>query len=556
MVKNHESGSQTSGEAASDNPWDILRETSGQGTTQESQEQAETNERQETIDRFMNANFSNAMKAICEIGHSSDWFHIEEWDDTEVARLKAAMDKYEPSTIPSIESTAEQPATTDATEPTAEQTDMTEAGEDGHVATAETAENHENDQTEAAILFDRVIDSIGGTAEFDRNYLEHRDVLINRIDNIEQKSWQDTATEYTSAFRTYASDPNRREDYRQKAKDFYRASKADLVQLHKTGTVGEDVLKTWMTPTAVGDVLSVTNEYNNIQCSDYMTVDKEHNLYEYPELLARYRTSLLKLYDRFGEGSEFQGESPEYTKHRIEQSGTNMDGGTFLHFNQDKPRGNGIDLRCYISPDLTRDPSQALDAFGDALEASGLGNSLYFKIATLSSSERSEQRVDNIVIYKNDTIDDEQFRTFLQDFTRRCQETDPELLPSDPTRIPPATRMIAPGISIAPEPDYINDCLRYQNQKELKHSWTTFIDRAINNSVAIALKRTGNTATSLETPGFRDEVKKAFREFMIVSHINPDTMLPTEYDDNPPPWANLITTTTNNDRTPEAAAAA
>ena len=376
MVKNHESGSQTSGETASDNPWDILRETSGQGTTQESQEQAETNERQETIDRFMNANFSNAMKAICEIGHSSDWFHIEEWDDTEVARLKAAMDKYEPSTIPSIESTAEQRATTDATEPTAEQTDMTEAGEDGHVATAETAENRENDQTEAAILFDRVIDSIGGTAEFDRNYLEHRDVLINRIDNIEQKSWQDTATEYTSAFRTYASDPNRREDYRQKAKDFYRASKADLVQLHKTGTVG--------------DVLSVTNEYNNIQCSDYMTVDKEHNLYEYPELLARYRTSLLKLYDRFGEGSEFQGESPEYTKHRIEQSGTNMDGGTFLHFNQDKPRGNGIDLRCYISPDLTRDPSQALDAFGDALEASGLGNLLYFKIATLSSSERSE----------------------------------------------------------------------------------------------------------------------------------------------------------------------
>ena len=37
----------------------------------------------------------------------------------------------------------------------------------------------------------------------------------------------------------------------------------------------------------------------------------------------------------------------------------------------------------------------------------------------------------------------------------------------------------------------------------------------------------------------KKEVKEIFKELMILSKINPDTMLPEEYGDSLPNWANL-----------------
>ncbi|MDO5451531.1 MAG: hypothetical protein Q4F56_00365, partial [Candidatus Saccharibacteria bacterium] len=101
---------------------------------------------------------------------------------------------------------------------------------------------------------------------------------------------------------------------------------------------------------------------------------------------------------------------------------------------------------------------------------------------------------------------------------------------------------IANGISISGEPGYVNDYLRYTDHKEGKHSWTTFIDKMAILSISVAANRLGVKPDSLDVPGLEEETKKVFREFMLLSKINPDTMLPVEYGDSKPSWANLENT--------------
>ena len=115
----------------------------------------------------------------------------------------------------------------------------------------------------------------------------------------------------------------------------------------------------------------------------------------------------------------------------------------------------------------------------------------------------------------------------------------PDLLPSDDRKMPAVTQKIANGISISGEPGYVNDYLRYTDHKEGKHSWTTFVDKMAILSTSVAANRLGVRPDSLDVPGLEEETKKVFREFMLLSKINPDTMLPEEYGSNRPSWANL-----------------
>ena len=214
--------------------------------------------------------------------------------------------------------------------------------------------------------------------------------------------------------------------------------------------------------------------------------------------------------------------------------------GQFIHVNSNKPRERG-GLRCYITPDKTTDPGAVLYAWKESFQQSPLKDSLYFKFATSMNDHRNggRQRPDDIVIYKTDNIDDGQFKELLQDFQKRCDEMSPDLLPSDDKKMPATTRKIANGISIAGEPGYVNDYLRYTDHKEGKHSWTTFVDKMALLSLSVASNRLGVKPESLNVPGLEEETKKVFREFMLLSKINPDTMLPVEYGDSGPSWTNL-----------------
>lgn len=65
------------------------------------------------------------------------------------------------------------------------------------------------------------------------------------------------------------------------------------------------------------------------------------------------------------------------------------------------------------------------------------------------------------------------------------------------------------------------------------------MDKMAILSTSIAANRLGIRPDSIDAPGLQDETKKVFREFMLLSKINPDTMLPAEYGDKLPSWANL-----------------
>ena len=181
------------------------------------------------------------------------------------------------------------------------------------------------------------------------------------------------------------------------------------------------------------------------------------------------------------------------------------------------------------------------------MKNSPLKDQLYFKFnTTILPIDEQPQRPDDIVIYKFDSIDDRAFKELLQDFRQRCNDVSPELLANDDAKMPVTTEKIANGISISAEPIFVNKLLRYTGNYNGRHSWTTFIDKMSYLSIAVAANRLGVKPESFDVPGLREETKKVFQEFMLLSKINPDTMLPEEYGDELPSWAKLDETSKND----------
>jgi len=214
----------------------------------------------------------------------------------------------------------------------------------------------------------------------------------------------------------------------------------------------------------------------------------------------------------------------------------------FLHVNSQQPR-KGFGLRCYISPDVVKNPAVVISAWGESIRNSSLRDRLYFKLYnSIQSSNDEADRADHIIIYKDISIDDVEFKDLLLDFQRRCNEVSPKILQNDETRMVVTARKIADGISIAGDPSYVNDYLMCTGRE--RHSWTTFIDKMILLSISVAANRLGlEEPRSIDESGLEQETKKVFREFMLLSKINPDTMLPVEYGDELPSWAKLVNST-------------
>lgn len=382
-------------------------------------------------------------------------------------------------------------------------------------------------------LFDRLGHGVG------EGYFEDPDKLLALTQDALSRTPQQVIDNFKTQVENYKSRST--ENYQIRATTFYEQTKDNVRSLVRQQLVDNDTIKVFLNPDFVsyagrGRMMS---EYNAIQ-SDYSRREEESwmdGTQTYQRYMMRTKLVADSLSQNVGDVA--------YQK-EISDIDTTYDPnkpiipGDFIHVNSNKSREKG-GLRCYISPDKTADPSAVLYAWNESFQASPLKDSLYFKFATSMNSYKDggKQRPDDIVIYKTDNIDDEQFKELLQDFQKRCNEMSPDLLPSDSKKMPATTQKIANGISIAGEPSYINDYLRYTDHKEGKHSWTTFVDKMAILSTSIAANRLGIRPDSIDTPGLQDETKKVFREFMLLSKINPDTMLPVEYGDKFPSWANL-----------------
>lgn len=404
------------------------------------------------------------------------------------------------------------------------------------IGSSETESLEKERLNESDKIIDNLFDRLGrGIGE---GYFKKPDQLLA----LTQDSTSQTPQQAINIFKLQVDEYKARstKNYQIRAATFYEQTKENVQRLVKDHQVSNDTIKVFLNPDFISPVgrSLMMSEYNAIQ-SDYSRREEESWM-DATQTYQRYQMQAKLVADSLAHNvgdvayqKEIPGIDTTYDPNKP------MIIGDFIHVNLNKPREKG-GLRCYITPDKTTDPGAVLYAWNESFQASPLKDSLYFKFATSMNSYKNgnKQRPDDIVIYKTDNIDDEQFKTLLQDFQKRCNEISPNILASDDKKMPATTQKIANGISIAGEPEYVNDYLRYTDQ-ESKHSWTTFVDTMAILSTSIAANRLGVKPDSADVPGLQDEIKKVFREFMLLSKINPDTMLPEEYGDKLPSWANL-----------------
>lgn len=406
-------------------------------------------------------------------------------------------------------------------------------------------------------IVERIFDKVGRDEK--GGYFKDPDQLLHRFDDTLNQSPKEVIERFKRQIHDYQSSHN--EKYAKRAEQLFRDTEQNVKKLASEHLVGDDTIKVFLTSDYLDQRYGIS-EYSTIQEDDSR---KKAEVWHNKDLAAnRFQFFTKELADSYAERDGdvmYQGNDP-YSPDKTLRS-------DFIHINSQRPRSNKNMLRCYISPDMTKDPAAVIYAWKECINESPLRDELYFKFNTrLNPDKKAAERPDSIVIYKTEDINDDQFKELLQSFQAKCNELSPDLLPEDESRMPTATRKIANGISISAEPDYINDYLRFTDKKDGKHSWTTFVDKITSMSLTIAANRLGVVPDSINVPGLEDETKKVFREFMLLSKINPDTMLQVEFGDNLPAWANLennstpkeqqeatdTTETTNNNNPTEAEA--
>lgn len=376
-------------------------------------------------------------------------------------------------------------------------------------------------------LFGRIGKSAG------EGYFKDPDKLLNLTKDAIAKTPKEVIAGFRDQINAYKA--LAKESYRARAESLFEDTRDNVKRLTKDGLVGSDVVKVFLDPQFISDYGRgvLMNQYEAIQTEYSRREEKSwmDNVPTFQRLKMRERLVADSLFKNVGD-VDYQGGTP-YVPNK------NIFPNNFIHVNSKKPREKG-GLRCYITADKTKDPGAVLYAWNESFQNSPLKDSLYFKFATpFENLLKNKSRPDDIVIYKTDNIDDGQFKKLLQDFQKRCNEMSPDILPSDEKKMPATTQKIANGISISGEPGYVNDYLKYTDHNEGRHSWTTFIDKMALLSTSIAANRLGVRPDSAYVPGLQDEIKKVFREFMLLSKINPDTMLPEEYGHKRPSWANI-----------------
>ena len=422
----------------------------------------------------------------------------------------------------------------------------------GQANRQETRAEQLKDNPRSDAVLDRLFDKIG--CDKSEGYFERPEDLADFTHNAINRTYEEAVHNFTEQVEEYRANPHRTKEYKKLAEDFYKEIGNNVQDLRRKGLVGDDAINVFLDQNCVSNLRGVRIEqYDSIQ-ADYSRKEG-NNLLTGEETYWKYIKSGKDLANYFAENngdiayqSEWSGEGRNYYTPESEYYG-----GTFMHVNAEKPR-EGEELRCYISADKTKDPSLVLDAWRESMENSPLKDQLYFKfLTTINPKDEQVQRPDDIVIYKYDNIDDQAFKELLQDFQKRCNDVSPDLLANDDAKMPVTTEKIANGISISAEPVFVNKMLRYTDHKDGKHSWTTFIDKMSYLSISVAANRLGVRPDSFDEPGLRDETKKVFREFMLLSKINPDTMLPMEYGNELPEWAKLNETPDVNSQANEQA---
>lgn len=207
--------------------------------------------------------------------------------------------------------------------------------------------------------------------------------------------------------------------------------------------------------------------------------------------------------------------------------------GGFLHVNSDQP--HAITTRVYLSAAIDQAPHEMLNNWNQALEHAGLQDRVYFKIPTTL-----DNRFENIVVYVDDKLDPQSIEELFEKFTTLNKES---LMNEEtmPTGIP-----LARGISIASEPQNINTLFKllgYGTDSKgsafkKSFSYNSLIARLTQHAFECALYEAQKNNVPHSTPKtLKDDAQRYFDQFLKLSGINPETMIPNAQGGQLPSWA-------------------
>lgn len=399
---------------------------------------------------------------------------------------------------------------------------------------------------------DRILDNVYDRicAEPDANYFkdkEHREKLLQRFRE-RYLVQDDTLKKLSDRFKLRMRQRPEKREYIQETWDKLMGN---VVSNTREGTVHQDVDEIFLSPNFLA------RDYGPLRSlSNYATLQRDNsraegeNWYDAKETAVRYYKGARRLanFAAKNNGDIFYQEASRF---RFNEPGAR--GQNFLRVNEHQPHlgSYGDSLRCYITADKTKDPGQVFDAWRESLENSPLRDNLFYKFVNripakdyCLKDDMKIIRYDDIVVYKYDNIDDGQFRALLLEFLERCNDKSPELLAADAKKMPATTIKIADGLSVSGNPILMNDYLRvvlgdYSDVSESLSSWTSFVDRMSTLSALVAASRTATDTTRLDANKLRNPAKNVFREFLLLSNINPETMMDKKYGDELPSWTKI-----------------
>ncbi len=380
-------------------------------------------------------------------------------------------------------------------------------------------------QDKSQEILNSVVKKVGGVEKIDKMLHRDNSQFLNTIQNEKISSLEDEL-DLTSS--NYAK---RHPEYQNFKEEMIR----HIDDLHNKGLLHADVAKVWLSPDLMSGGTNWTTNYyvlydkmrkRNIDniTEDEFVADKDRFHDEMIEFVKEFKKSQITIQDEH-----------ERKPDRLADIHNAIEDGNFLHFNAD---GHGeVDLRYYLTMKNGKS-AEGLRIFSESLNEVELKDKLYFKIATGSD------RLDNIVIYKNDKINDDEMTNFLKTIAEKNSKSN-GILEDDDSRTLPIAK-INDGIGIGVEPDYINRYLKLAGIENNKtHSYNTFLAKIIDNSIRIASIRlnTGkekytkqkgkyankdnvNEMLSLNNEYMKEETTGVIKEFLRLAKINPNTMMP------------------------------
>lgn len=387
----------------------------------------------------------------------------------------------------------------------------------GDIIPSQALWGKESSKLESDEVFNQITTTIG--SEKIHQFLDETETKgdLIRISDLIENSIHETKSHYRSRIER-ADNPSVLEDVFDEA-----------VLSHQLGHVQVDVLKVFLHPDILGRMRN--DFYNKLD-------EKVHDFpsyYKAKEIQEGYKDSLYKFIQKFPNDAVYE----EPSEPSMPPSGMSPEAlpafyaealhGDFIHFNS-KGLPNDTDPQCYISFNQKNNPEIALEVWGEVLEESELKDTLHFKVL----KDMADGFKDNIVIYKSEKISNDSFHSLLQTYILKCKERGikGDNLLADDNGMLPATIKIAQGVSTSCEPSYYKSYLKADSKHSKHHTYNSFIADMLLLSLIVAKKR--NT-----TGPIKAEAKKAFREFMILSGINPKTMYPQALGDELPRWTKV-----------------